>query len=269
MNINKIGWMIVSGAILITCPAYAGLQVSFEYISQDNIGQMAHNDYIPSNNYSYRFVYGAQDIDDGSDFAAVRNAFGTWVDLPSSNLSCQEVIGTSTFKPGEYNGKNEISWISAGYGYDDPWTELLGLSENSIAVAMTWYNPVTKQVLERDLYFNDVYFSWRTDSDGLQTGGFSVEHIALHEIGHLFGLKDVYNPGQTGWESWMGDNNQYLTMYGYSSWKSDDVTLSEEDILAVSLLHPDDSVTVPEPASLVIFMAAGGFLIVGRHGRKL
>ncbi|MBC8392660.1 MAG: PEP-CTERM sorting domain-containing protein [Deltaproteobacteria bacterium] len=263
MHIKKIGLVIIMAVLVQT--ARAGLEemvLQTEFITMNNIDRMTATQYTPQNNYTYRFVNGASDISDGSDFEAVRNAFGTWVNVPTAGLRVSEVIGKAGFTPGSINGANDISWIDSGYGYDDPWTDLLGLSNNAIAVVMTWYSPNSGTVLERDMYFNDINFDWRTDSDGLQSGGFYVEHIALHEVGHIYGLKDVYNPPQSGWENWMGGGNEDLTMYGYSSWRNEDTTLSYIDIAAISSLH---AVAVPEPDSAILFVLAGGVLVTVRR----
>jgi hypothetical protein len=123
--------------------------------------------------------------------------------------------------------------------------------------------PASGRILERDLYFNDVSIHWRTESDGYEDGGYFIEHIALHEIGHLFGLRDIYNPGQSGWKEWMGSGNQVLAMYGYSSWQNEGVTLHQTDIVAMAMLHP---ASVPEPGSLsLLTVAAGLFWAISRR----
>ena len=179
-----------------------------------------------------------------------------------SDLSYYESTRQYDFTTGVGNFKNEISWVGADqFGYNNPWADLLGYSNQTIAVAVTWYYS-SGTVAERDLYFNDVNFDWRTDTDGVQNGGYNVEHIALHEIGHLYGLVDVYNPDSPYYESWMGTGNDDMTMYGYSAWYDNDVTLSEMDSWAMSLLHP--SFLVPEANPAILFMMAGGILFFVR-----
>lgn len=242
--------------------AMAGLvECQWDAISMDQVGNMQFDDFIPQNGYSYSFVNGARDITDGSDFGAVRNAFQTWITEPSSALWASEKTAQRSFTPGTMNYQNDISWISPTAAEEDPWSNLLHLSDQTIAVVLTWYNEATRRVVERDIYFNDVDMHWRTQSDGLEQGGYFVEHIALHEIGHIFGLKDVYNPGQTAWEEWMGSDNQTLAMYGYSSWLNEDVTLDQADIAAMALLHPS---SVPEPRSLSLMSLAAGIFLVTR-----
>ncbi len=263
MDMRKTGLGILFVVLMFAAAASAQLSMCVEYITVDNIGRMSASNYTPQNDYDFRFVNGSSDVSDGSDFAAVRNAFDTWVDLPSSDLSVNEVRSRADFTPGSRNGYNDISWIDSGYGYADPWTDLLEFSDYALAVVVTWYSSYSGAVRERDMYFNDVDYSWRTDSDGTQSGGFYVEDIALHEIGHIYGLKDVYNPGQPGWQEWMGSGNESLTMYGYSSWWNVDTTLSDIDILAMAELFPD-AMAIPEPKAAIMFMMAGGILFFVR-----
>lgn len=256
--------MVLGLLLVCSWPAFGGLvECRWDAISMDQIGSMQMDGIVPDNGYSYSFVNGARDIGDGSDFGAVRNAFQTWIDEPSSALWAAERASQRSFTPGQMNSQNDISWIGPTATEADPWSHVLGLSDRTIAVVLTWYHGATRRVVERDLYFNDVDMHWRTNSDGLEEGGFFVEHIALHEIGHVFGLRDVYNPGQEGWEEWMGSGNQTLAMYGYSSWLNEDVTLHEADIAAITMLHPSSS-SVPEAGTLPLFGLAAGIFLVTR-----
>ena len=232
--------------------------VNTDYIAWDNIGGMVTSSFIPESSYSFSFAYGSKDISDGSDFESVRRAFGTWIDLPSSSIFASEraLSGEPSFSPG--NGQNEISWV----GYDregvDIWHDVLEFSSSTIAVVMTWYIEQTGKVVERDMYFNDVDMSWFTDTDGV-VNGFYVEHIALHEVGHIYGLKDIYNPGQPGYEEWMGEGNSSLAMYGYSHPANMGITLTAVDIEAMALAHP---ASLPEPRTAMLFGLMGGLIVV-------
>lgn len=263
MSVNKTGMIVLLTVLAVVSVADAQLIVCTEFITLENVGNMAQTDYTPRSDYVYRFVNGAEGISDGSDYQAVRNALGIWVNQPTSDLNASEITRSVSFTPGTKNGYNDIAWISSGYGYANPWADLLGFSNNAIATVVTWYSSWNGAIKERDMYFNDVDFDWRTDSDGQQSGGFHVGHIALHEAGHIFGLKDVYNPGQPGWESWMGSGNEGLTMYGYSSWMDEDMALSAVDIAATAELFPS-AAAVPEPQTAVLFVMAGCILFVVR-----
>ena len=262
MNSLKTAAMIIAGGAICSFSVLADIQV--ETISMDKAYNMGVTAFRPEAGFRYTFVNGASDISDGSDYSAVQSAFNTWIDEPSSALWAAE-NNYSGGSWGVYNGRNEISWISPTVSDANPWNNILNLSQQVIAAVITVYNPLTKAILERDLFFNDVNMNWRTNTDGQQSSGFFVEHIALHEIGHIFGLKDMYNPGSPYWESWMGDDNEDLTMYGYSSRRDEDTTLSETDKYAMSLLHP---AAVPEPSSISLLTAAIGFVIITRKPKR-
>ena len=257
LNKNGIIFVLVLTAGL---SAGAGLvEMTASYISLDQVGNMAIANLIAEPGYTYTFGSGARGISDGSEFDAVRRAFGTWIAEPASAVWALEENTGGGLTPGVRNRRNDVSWISPTAQNPDPWSGLLGLSEKIISAVFIWYDALTGGILERDLYFNDVNMSWRTGTDGPEEGGFFVEHIALHEIGHIFGLRDVYDPGQPGWEEWMGFGNEDLTMYGYAGWRDEDVTLSAIDIAAMAALHP---ASVPEPRSLSLFGLAAGIVLI-------
>ena len=74
--------------------------------------------------------------------------------------------------------------------------------DNVIAVCRTWYNSYTGEIVEYDIMF-DIDFDWGTDGD---SDVMDYQNIATHEIGHAFGLLDLY----------MKPASKH-TMYGYSS----------------------------------------------------
>ncbi len=262
MSLKRAGLVIAAVVLMISGSAGAQLITNAEFIALGNINQMGAAEYNARNDYDYRFVNGASDISDGSDFDAFRDALGTWVDLPDSDLYASEITKNVAFTPGSKNGYNDIAWIGSGYGYTNSWADLLGFSSSAVACVVTWYAPHSGAVKERDMYFNDINYDWHTETDGDQSEGFHVGHIALHELGHIFGLVDVYNPGQSGWQAWMGTGNEHLTMYGISGPGNEDMTLTAIDIAAMALLHP--AATVPEPKAAIMFMMAGGILFAVR-----
>jgi len=264
-NTTKI--IILFLAVLVSSPANAvttanngSSQISMhvDNISWDNIGNMVTSTFIPESNYTFEFVHGSKNIDDGSDFAAVRKAFGTWIDLPDSAITATETPSHNQLDFGSINGRDEISWITA-----ENIGSVMDFPSNAIAFVITWYYVNSRQVVERDMYFNDINMDWYTDSSGdsSDTGSlFYVEQIALHEIGHIYGLKDLYNPGQSGYEKWMGHHNEDISMYGYSYPMNEDITLTDIDAYAMALAHP-----APEPSAVVLFGMVGGIFLIRRN----
>ncbi|MCW4044754.1 MAG: matrixin family metalloprotease [Candidatus Bathyarchaeota archaeon] len=74
---------------------------------------------------------------------------------------------------------------------------------NIIAQTTIWYNRFTKVIVDFDMVFN-TYWTW---GDATTTSGvMDLQNIATHELGHGFGLADLY---QSKWSE--------QTMYGYAS----------------------------------------------------
>lgn len=119
-------------------------------------------------------------------------AFQTWEDVPSSLISFTRGADTTSAAGFDYeDGLNVVS-------YDDPYDDLeVGI----LAAAVSWvvsntphgYDGNNYYTIEQgDIVFNDgVAF---TDSEGASllggciSGYWDAEAVALHEIGHLFGL---------------------------------------------------------------------------------
>ena len=235
------------------------VRLDVEYLASENIGDMVETLFTPESGYEFEFVLSTLDVSDGSDFDAVRDAFGTWVDLPDSIVSVAETTYDGNITLGGTNGENEVSWIP--YTGTNWWVDVLGYPPSAIGVTSTWFNGVTGEVLERELHFNDTYMYWYTDTDGAVPSNdpHYVEHIAVHELGHIYGLKDVYNPGHPAYEAWMGVSNEELTMFGLSAALDEDVTLSSMDIAAMAIGHP-----VPEPMT-VLLLASGALALFHRR----
>ena len=77
---------------------------------------------------------------------------------------------------------------------------------NIIAVTNTWYNPFTKQIVEFDITFSTT-FSWGDGSADKSV--MDLQNIATHELGHGFGLADLYND--------QSPTQVLQTMYGFAS----------------------------------------------------
>ncbi len=230
--------------------AFGGIAILDVQKEEVFLKNMRMNGLLVPSGYTYSFIRGSRYITDGSDYQAVQNAFQKWT-CANSSLWAVEVPSKGDFTPGRRNGRNEIAWISPTEKEPNPWKHVLNLPNAFLAVVKVWVEPITNRVIERDLYFNDVSVRWRTGSDG-EEGGFWVERVALHEIGHLFGLRDVYNPGRKGWEEWMGEGNERLAMYGYSSRWEETAAVHPLEAAAMALAYP----SVPEPRSMPVFALA-------------
>ena len=100
--------------------------------------------------------------------------------------------------------------------------------ENVIAVTIVWgyfSAPVPfRELIEWDQVYDQVDYDWSSSGEA---GKMDFENIATHELGHSFGMGDLYNPPSSE-----------QTMYGYAGFgetiKRD---LASGDILGISSLY--------------------------------
>ena len=93
-----------------------------------------------------------------------------------------------------------------------------------IAVTSVWYTPVGRQIVEFDIRFN-TRFSW--GNADLNPGLMDLQNIATHELGHSFGLADIYSTACAE-----------VTMYGYSTeGEVKKRTLEQPDIIGIQKLY--------------------------------
>lgn len=102
--------------------------------------------------------------------------------------------GAHTNTVSGYNGHNEVLWGTVA-------------SAGIIAQATYWISG--PQIVETDIVFNDVNFTW--DTGGAPSGSqMDVQTIALHELGHWLNLRDLY--GSSGYNG----NDNTKVMYGFA-----------------------------------------------------
>lgn len=104
---------------------------------------------------------------------AVAAAYASW-----------EAVPTATFS-GTFAG------FTGAVPFEDDGMSVLGFEfrpelDRVLAATTFIVNTQTGEIVESDIFFNSA-FPWSTASGG-QPGRFDVQSIALHEVGHLFGL---------------------------------------------------------------------------------
>lgn len=104
---------------------------------------------------------------------AVGRAFATWQAVPTASVQSQ-LLGFTQAEPGEEDGRTTFGFL------DRPDLDRV-LGATSIMLDAS-----SGEILEADVLFN-ARFSWSTSAAG-EPGRMDLQSVALHEIGHLFGL---------------------------------------------------------------------------------
>jgi len=106
---------------------------------------------------------------------AVQRAFVSWQAVPNTQTS-STFVGFTQATPTKDDGATVLGFESR------PMLDRV-LAATEFGVDMT-----TGETIESDIFFNSAsMFKWSTSDAGVP-GRYDVESIALHEIGHLFGL---------------------------------------------------------------------------------
>lgn len=146
----------------------------------------------------------------------------------------QSVVETSLHTWGIVTGfelfgsVSEDDSIAQGYIYDGTNSVTFADFDNprAIAVACTWYNRFTYEIVESDVVFN-TEFTWGNASTNPDV--MDLQNIATHEFGHSAGLLDIYTP-----------ELNYLTMYGYGTeGETKKRTLAPGDIAGIHAIYGD------------------------------
>lgn len=175
--------------------------------------------------FSYRIdPNGAPGIEDGSDLVAVRNAFTSWEEVACSKVAFTE---EAWMEPAVVNrdmtnrffwAKNQAQWTSVG-GQPD-----------TLALTFVYYDLANNQAQDADIIMNGVDWNWSTVNGGASGRIADVETVALHEVGHFFGL------GHT--------NDANAVMFPQNNASSRRM-VSTDDVNGVCALYPNEGVLGP------------------------
>lgn len=172
---------------------------------------------------------GTADTADG--LAALRTSFTTWSSVSGTYLSFTDDGTTTSTDYGTNDGHNILGW---------PGTWSSGAS--TIALCTVWYSTTDGHILDADIAFNNTNFHWATDASADKM---DVQNIATHEIGHFFGLADLYATADAE-----------KTMYGYSNnGETKKRTLETDDENGVKAIYPE---TAPQISSFSLTDTSSG-----------
>ncbi|MFH0906800.1 MAG: matrixin family metalloprotease [bacterium] len=152
-----------------------------------------------------------ENLTDDFIFEAISSAAEAW-DIETSNEVLSDVYTIDyTVEYGIRDYKNALVFGD----YND---------DNVIAVTSIWYTPRGKEIVESDILFN-TRFDW--GNADVDVTLMDLQNIAIHEIGHLLGLDDIYS-----------DTCAEVTMYGYSEeGEIKKRTLEQSDIDGIQRLY--------------------------------
>ena len=148
-------------------------------------------------------------LDDEVVLNAVTSAGGSWSSVSPADFEYHYGTTTGATSHG-YNEANEILWRNVG-------------NSSTLATSYWWYD-YNNYILEADIVFND-YHTWTTSG----SGGYDIETVALHEMGH--------------WLSLGHSSNQAAVMYAYYGGVRR--SLHQDDKDGISSIYPGE----PGPTS--------------------
>ncbi len=160
---------------------------------------------------------GSDDIDDGSDLQAIRDAFRAWACAPDTKLRFEESGEPGPRALNLDDGKNTLFWDETGSECFMP-ESVLGITQV----------PTAGTITGSDICFNGFHHTWGVGRDT------DVQSIAMHEIGHFIGLNHPCDND--------GDPSSCLPVGDaimFPSWSGEaDRDLKTSEFAAVAALYP-------------------------------
>ncbi len=101
----------------------------------------------------------------------------------AGTTTVKKVLPLSTSYNIYEDGKNQLVWINSGWTFGD---QVLGVT--MVNGSWSWSGTIT----ESDIAFNGQNYNWNVTGDvGYWNNDMDCRSVAIHEIGHLFGLQHV------------------------------------------------------------------------------
>lgn len=169
-----------------------------------------------TNDLSYAFLNGTNDLPGGREREIVREAFGVWADV--TPLRFNEVA------PGD-SPTFTISWDRGDHGDGFPFDDGGSIGSNTLAHA--FFPPPCGGTNAGAMHFDD-FERW---TDAAAAGSIRLLNVAIHEIGHLLGLRH--------------SNVQGAIMFAFYDDNVD--SLRQDDIDGIQALYGARPITGPAP----------------------
>lgn len=155
-------------------------------------------------------------LDQNFVLSAVNNSANAWDSVTATDLFANSVVD------------NNANWDNVTPDYNSELVKAAYPDSGVIAVTNVWGYfggpPQTREIVDFDILFNSS-FDW---GDGLANPTkMDLQNIATHELGHGWGLDDIYSTSCSA-----------VTMYGYSSnGDTEKRTLEPADVTGIQSLY--------------------------------
>lgn len=171
---------------------------------------------------------GSDDVADGSDLSAVRQAFQTWQDVTCSYLAFAEAPWTGE-RVVQNDGINRIFWVEDGQEWPG--------QPATLALTYTFYSvDGDRRITDADMIINGADWRWTTVEAEIGQGepaAVDIETVVFHEVGHFFGLDHSQDP-----EAAMFPSNNKPVQRGPAT----------DDIRGICALYPNGEAVPGAPA---------------------
>jgi len=121
---------------------------------------------------------GSDNIADGSEKWAIKQAFQSWENTYGTSLNFTHQGNTNSTNLGS-NSSHLVVFDESN------WSGWFPLGSGIVAITPLTYSTGSGQILDADIVFNGRDWNFATDGS---PGAFDVQDIATHEIGHFIGL---------------------------------------------------------------------------------